>query len=132
MSDYVAYLGLDVHQDTMAVAVATPGRSDLEWCGTIANRRSALKRLIASLAPQGEPLSFCYEAGPCGDGVYRELTGWGAHCDVVAPALVPRVATDRVKTDRRDALKLARLHRLIAKVSLSNFTNKSSILLRWC
>ena len=111
MSEYKAYVGLDVHKDTIAVAVAWPGRSDLEWRGTIANRRSALKRLIARLAPTGETLSFCYEAGPCGYGVYRELTEWGHACNVVAPGLVPRGATDRVKTDRRDALKLARLHR---------------------
>lgn len=111
MSDYKAYVGLDVHKDTIAVAVARPGRADPEWHGTIANRRSALKRVIDRLAPKGEMLNFCYEAGPCGYGVYRELIEWGHHCDVVAPGLVPRGATDRVKTDRRDALKLARLHR---------------------
>ena len=111
MSDYKAYVGLDVHKDTIAVAVARPGRADPEWHGTIANRRSALRRVIDRLAPKGETLNFCYEAGPCGYGVYRELIEWGHHCDVVAPGLVPRGATDRVKTDRRDALKLARLHR---------------------
>ena len=106
MSDYKAYVGIDVHKDTIAVAVATPGRTDPEWRGTIANRRSALRRLITRLAPKGETLSFCYEAGSCGYGVYRELTEWGHHCDVVAPGLVPRGPTDR-----RDALKLARFHR---------------------
>ena len=111
MSEYIAYVGLDVHKDTLAVAVAVRGRSESEWRGTIRNRRSALERLVARLAPQGEKLSFCYEAGPCGYGVYREITEMGHHCDVVAPGLVPRGATDRVKTDRRDALKLARLHR---------------------
>ena len=70
--------------------------------------RTVAPRLIARLAPQGEKLSFCYEAGPCGYGMYREITEMGHHCDVVAPGLVPRGATDRVKTDRRDALKLAR------------------------
>ena len=111
MSEYKAYVGLDVHKDTIAVALARPGRADPEWHGTIANRRSALRRVIDRLAPKGETLNFCYEAGPCGYGVYRELIEWGHHCDVVAPGLVPRGATDRVKTDRRDALKLARLHR---------------------
>ena len=70
-----------------------------------------MQRLTTRLTPKGDTLSFCYEAGPCGYGVYRELTGWGPHCDVVVSALVPRVATDRVKADRRDALKLTRLHR---------------------
>ena len=93
MSTYKAYVGLDVHKDT------------------IANRRSALRRVIDRLAPTDEALSFCHEAGPCGYGVYREFTEWGYHGDVVAPGLVPKGATDRVKTDRRDALKLARLHR---------------------
>ena len=111
MSDYKAYVGLDVHKDTIAVALARPGRADPEWHGTIANRRSALKRLIARLAPKGETLNFCYEAGPCGYGVYREITEMGHPCDVVAPGREPKGATDRVKTDRRDALKLARRHR---------------------
>ncbi|MCY4304200.1 MAG: transposase, partial [Aestuariivita sp.] len=111
MSEYKAYVGLDVHQDTIAVAIARPGRMPPEWCGTIANCRSALQRLIVRLTPQGGKLSVCDEAGPCGYGVYREITERGHHCDVVAPGLVPRGATDRVKTDRRDALKLARLHR---------------------
>ena len=108
MSEYIAYVGLDVHKDTIAVAVAVRGRSEPEWRGTIQNRRSALERLIARLALKGEKLCFCYEAGPCGYGIYREITEMGHHCDVVAPGLVPRGATDRVKTDRRDALKLAR------------------------
>ena len=108
MSEYIAYVGLDVHKDTIAVAVAVQGRSEPEWRGTIRNRRSALERLIARLALKGEKLCFCYEAGPCGYRIYREITEIGHHCDVVAPGLVPRGATDRVKTDRRDALKLAR------------------------
>ena len=59
----------------------------------------------------GKPLAFCYEAGPCGYGVYRQLTGLGHRCDVVAPSLIPRKPGDLVKTDRRDATLLARLHR---------------------
>jgi len=66
MSDYKAYVGLDVPKDTIAVAVAPPGRLDPEGCGTIANRRSSLKRRIARLAPKGERLRVCSEAGPCG------------------------------------------------------------------
>ena len=111
MSEYNAYVGLDVHKDTIAVAVAFPDRGELVYRGEIAHQRFALRRLIERLSPHGEPLSFCYEAGPCGYGVYREIAELGHECAVVAPSLIPRKAGDRVKTDRRDALTLARLHR---------------------
>ncbi len=113
MSDfeYSAYVGLDVHKDSIAVAIARPGRTGPEWQGTIPNHRSALRHLIKRLSPDGLVLSFCYEAGPCGSGLSREITETGHHCVVVAPGLVPRGATDRIKTDRRDATMLAREHR---------------------
>ena len=111
MSEFKAYVGFDIHQDTISVAVAISGRMPPEWCSTIAHCRSALQRLIVRLTPQEDKLSVCSEAGPCGDGVDRENAEMGHHGDVVAPGLVPRGATDRVKTDRRDALMLARLHR---------------------
>ena len=111
MVEYSAYVGLDVHKETIAVAVAFPGREDPVYRGTIANRRSSLRRLVGNLSPYGEVLSFCYEAGPCGYGVYREIVATGHDCTVVAPSLIPRKSGDRVKTDRRDALNLARLHR---------------------
>ena len=113
MSDfeYSAYVGLDVHKDSIAVAIARPGRTGPEWQGTIPNHRSALRHLIRRLSPDGLVLSFCYEAGPCGYGITREITETGHHCVVVAPGLAPRGATDRIKTDRRDATMLAREHR---------------------
>ena len=111
MSEYSAYIGLDVHKDTIAVAVALPGRGEPVYRGELAHRRGSLRRLIGRLSPHGEVLSFCYEAGPCGYGVYREITEAGHDCAVVAPSLIPRKPGDRVKTDRRDALMLARLHR---------------------
>ena len=111
MNESSAYVGLDVHKDTIAVAVALPGREEPVYRGEIKNQRKSLVRLIRSLSPHGEVLSFCYEAGPCGYGVYREIIETGHQCDVVAPSLIPRRAGERVKTDRRDALKLARLHR---------------------
>jgi len=112
MADYRAYVGLDVHKDTIAAAVAWPGRGDPEYRGIILNRRRSVKKLIHGLqGAHGEALSFAYEAGPCGYGVYREITGTGHDCQVVAPGLIPRKPADRVKTDRRDALTLARLHR---------------------
>ena len=111
MTEFSAYVGLDVHKDTIAVAVALPGREEPVYRGEIKNQRKSLLRLIRSLSPHGEVVSFCYEAGPCGYGVYREIIETGHPCEVVAPSLIPRRAGERVKTDRRDAVKLARLHR---------------------
>ena len=111
MNEYSAHVGLDVHKETIAVAVALPGRGEPIYRGEIAHRRVSLRRLIGRLSPHGEVLSFCYEAGPCGYGLYREIVEMGHDCAVVAPSLIPRKPGDRVKTDRRDALSLARLHR---------------------
>ena len=111
MTEYGGYVGLDVHKDTVAVAIAFLGREDPVYRGEIRNTGRSLKRLIGRLSPDGELLSFCYEAGPCGYGVYREIVAFGHACMVVAPSLIPRKPGDRVKTDRRDAVALARLHR---------------------
>jgi len=102
---------LDVHKDTIAVAVARAGRGEAEYHGVIEHSDAALAKLLKRLSPEGEVLNFCYEAGPCGYGVHRQLTAWGQACEVVAPALIPRKAGERMKTDRRDALMLSRLHR---------------------
>ena len=109
MNECSAYVGLDVHKDTIAVAL--PGREEPVYRGEIKNQRKSLLRLIRALSPNGELVSFCYEAGSCGYGVYREIIETGHHCAVVAPSLIPRRSGERVKTNRRDALKLARLHR---------------------
>ena len=109
--EYCAYVGLDVHKDTIVVAHAPCGREEPVSPGVIGNTRRSLRRLMKRLSPEGEVLSFCCEAGPCGCGVYREITEVGHACMVVAPSLVPRRPDDRVKTDRRDALSLARLLR---------------------
>ena len=111
MNECSAYVGLDVHKDTIAVAVALPGRGDPVYRGEIKNQRKSLLRLIRALSPNGEVVSSCDEAGSCGYGVYREIIETGHHCEVVAPSLIPRRTGERVKTDRRDALTLARLHR---------------------
>lgn len=111
MNDYSVYVGLDGHKDTIAVAVAAAGRDEPHYHGEIANTPTAIKRLLHKLSPNGEVLGVCYEAGPCGYGIYRQITQMGHDCVVVAPGLIPRKATDRIKTDRRDALSLARLHR---------------------
>jgi transposase len=110
---HAAYVGLDVHKETIAVAVAEPGRGEPIYRGEIANTPKKVEKLIAKLseAYDGGLLLFCYEAGPCGYGLYRQLIASGHDCEVVAPSKIPKAAGERIKTDRRDALKLARLLR---------------------
>lgn len=105
----VRFIGLDVHAETIAVAVAEPD-GEVRSLGTIPNRPESIRRLIKKLGP-ADPLRVCYEAGPTGYVLYWQLTELGVTCEVVAPTLVPVKAGDRVKTDRRDALKLARSYR---------------------
>lgn len=112
MEGTTTFIGLDVHKATIAVAIAKGGLRDTAvFFGTIENSPDALAKLVTKLARKHPHLSFCYEAGPCGYGVHRQLTRAGHACSVVAPALIPRRAGDRVKTDRRDAISLAQLHR---------------------
>ncbi len=109
MQEKVRFLGLDVHAETIAVAVAEPD-GEVRSLGTIPNRAESIRKMIKRLSPV-EKLSACYEAGPTGYVVYWQLAELGVQCTVVAPTLVPTKAGDRVKTDRRDAEKLARCHR---------------------
>jgi transposase len=110
---FITFVGLDVHKDTIAVAIAsnaTP-RNGAEYRGEILNEASAVRKLCDRLKREGGELHFCYEAGPCGYELYRHLVALGHACDVVAPSLIPVRTGDRIKTDRRDAVLLARLHR---------------------
>jgi len=109
MREKLRFLGLDVHAETIAVAVAEPD-GEIRSLGTIANREDSIRKLIKKLGSP-EHLRACYEAGPTGFVLYWQLAQLGVECAVVAPTLVPKKPGDRVKTDRRDALKLAHCHR---------------------
>ena len=109
MKEKLRFLGLDVHAETIAVAVAEP-EGEVRSLGTIPNRAESIRKLIKKLGP-ADKLRACYEAGPTGYVVYWQLAELGVECEVVAPTLVPVKAGDRVKTDRRDAEKLARCYR---------------------
>lgn len=111
MKKFSKYVGLDVHKQTIAVAVADGDSGELRFFGEIVNTPEAINKLVAQLGKAGATLSFCYEAGPCGYNIHRQLRQLGSDCQVVAPSLIPKKAGDRIKTDRRDALALARLHR---------------------
>lgn len=111
MKEFSKYVGLDVHKETIAVAVADTGRGEVRFVGEIVHTPEAITKLVRQLKKGAGRISWCYEAGPCGYGVYRQLSSVGEHCQVVAPSLIPKKAGDRVKNDRRDALSLARLHR---------------------
>ena len=106
MTKNIKFVGLDVHAATVAIAVAEMG-GEVRSLGTVAHELSAIRRVLGKLGKQ-EPLRVCYEAGPTGFALYWELTRLGIECVVVAPSLIPKAVSDRVKTDRRDAQKLAR------------------------
>jgi len=106
------FIGLDVHKETIAVAyVAEEREAEVLSLGTIGTRQCDIDKVIRKLQAKGKPLHFVYEAGPCGYWLYRYLTKKNLKCWVVAPSQIPKKAGDRVKTDRRDAMQLARLLR---------------------
>jgi transposase len=106
------YIGMDVHKDSIAVAYVTQDHgAEVTYLGTIGTRQCDIDQLIRKMQSRAKDLVFVYEAGPCGYWLYRYLTKKGHDCWVVAPSLIPKKAGDRVKTDRRDAVQLARLAR---------------------
>jgi transposase len=106
------YVGLDVHKESLAVAyVAQDHGAEVTYLGTIGTRQADIDHLVRKLPSKAQHLVFVYEAGPCGYWLYRYLSKKGYNCWVVAPSRMPKKAGDRVKTDRRDAVPLARLMR---------------------
>ncbi len=106
------YVGLDVHKVSLSVATADEGRDgSVRFIGPIANASTDIAKMAKRLAKDGQRLEFCYEAGCCGYGIYRQLTELGHGCTVEAPSLIPRKPGERVKTDRLDCQKLAVMHR---------------------
>ena len=110
MKPYHKYVGLDVHKERNEVAIAE-STGEVRLYGSISNDLHALEKLVVKLRGPNVVLHFVYEAGPCGFVIQRRLQQLGEDCIVVAPSLIPRKSGDRVKTDRRDATMLARLHR---------------------
>ncbi|PMC33658.1 IS110 family transposase [Bacillus sp. UMB0899] len=110
MKDTIKFVGLDVSKEKIAVAIAEEGREEPRYYGMIAHTPEAIRKLMKKL---GEPhtLRVCYEAGPTGYPLYRLLTSLGVHCEVIAPSLIPKRPGERIKTDRRDSIRLAQLYR---------------------
>ncbi len=107
----ITYVGLDVHAETISIAVACGGsRVRGRSVGKIPNEPDVLRKALKKLGP-ADSLRVCYEAGPTGYAVYWQLEKQGVACEVIAPTLVPVKAGDRIKTDKRDAVKLAQCYR---------------------
>jgi len=110
MRNYITIVGLDVHKETIVAAVLPPGSERATENVTIANHPKMVEKLVKRLAAKGS-VEFVYEAGPCGYETQRQIAAMGYRCAMIAPALTPVRPGDRVKTDRRDAEKLAHFHR---------------------
>jgi transposase len=106
-----SFIGMDVHKATISISIAEDGRNGpVRFLGVIPNAPEDIAKMAKRLSRHGE-LDFCYEAGGCGYGIYRQLTTLGHRCMVVATSMIPRKPGERIKTDRRDSQKLAILHR---------------------
>lgn len=117
MKDTTKFVGLDVSKEKIAVAIAEEGREEPRYYGMIPHTAEAMRKLVKKL---GEPstIRMCYEAGPTGYGLYRLLLTLGVHCEVIAPSLIPKRPGERIKTDRRDSIRLAQLYRAAELTSI--------------
>jgi len=112
MTKHSTFIGMDVHKNSIDIAIAQDGRKgQVRHYGKIDGTLAALDKVIRKLISTGNQLHFVYEAGPCGYQIYRHLTTQGLDCSVVAPSRIPKPVGSQIKNDRRDALMLARLHR---------------------
>lgn len=112
MNKFITIVGLDTHKDSIEIVTAeTTSKQEVRNYGKIGGDMASLDKAIRKLQSTGAELHFVYEAGPCGYEIYRHLTQKGFQCAVVAPSMVPKRSGNRIKTDRRDAEALARLHR---------------------
>lgn len=112
MKKHSMHVGLDVHKDSIEIATADAGREgEVRRFGQIGGDLQSFDKAVRKLQSTGRKLQFVYEAGPCGYAIYRHLTAKGLDCKVIAPSQTPRKPGDRVKTDQRDAISLARLER---------------------
>jgi len=108
----IKFVGMDVHKKTITIAILNKGRQEQPRIyGSINNEPDALDKFCRKMVSTSSQLNFVYEAGPCGYGIYRHLTGNGFNCIVAAPSMIPKKSGDRIKNDSRDAKTLARLHR---------------------
>ncbi|GIN84805.1 IS110 family transposase [Heyndrickxia sporothermodurans] len=110
MKDIIKYVGLDVSKEKIAVAIADEGRDEPRYLGLISNTTESVRKLVKKLGEK-ENLRICYEAGPTGYSLYRLFLSLGIECEVIAPSLIPKKPGERIKTDRRDSIKLAKLFR---------------------
>ncbi|MCP3031807.1 IS110 family transposase [Halobacillus sp. A1] len=117
MKSTLKYVGLDVSKEKIAVAIADEGREKPRYWGMIPHTPEAIRKLVRKLGDI-QLLRFCYEAGSTGYPLYRQFLAMGIHCDVIAPSLIPQKPGERIKTDKRDSIRLAQLYRAGELVSV--------------
>lgn len=111
MQQSTMFVGLDVHKESIDIALAPGDQGEVRSYGKIAGDLEEIDKVLRKILAKHPKVSVAYEAGPCGYALYRHLTRKGIKCAVVAPSMIPKRSGDRIKTDRRDAVNLARLHR---------------------